>query len=185
MIDTLQRVHPAIAGAVLAMAAAVSAVIVLAAALRGGWRAAWRSALWCALVVVLGAVLSLTVGNALIAPDSPRTFNLEPFTEIRRGLRSASGSSGPGTNLWGNVVMFMPLGALIVGLGRGALWGRFALAVGFGAALSLAIEVTQFAIGRVADIDDILLNSAGALLGALVAVVLVLLVRVVAWLRRR
>lgn len=184
-MTTLQRIHPAIAGATLAMAFAVALVIVIAAALRGGSRLAWRAALWCGLVITVGLVLSLTVGNALIAPQGARSFNLEPFAEIQRGLRSSSRSSGPGTNLWGNVAMFVPVGVLITWLGRGALWSRVALAVVFAAALSFGIEVTQYAIGRVADIDDILLNTGGALLGAVVAAILAVLARAAGWLTRR
>jgi glycopeptide antibiotics resistance protein len=46
------------------------------------------------------------------------------------------------------------------------------------AGLSVLVEVTQYAVGRAADIDDVLLNTAGALIGALVARIVVAAVSV-------
>jgi glycopeptide antibiotics resistance protein len=43
------------------------------------------------------------------------------------------------------------------------------------------VESVQYALGRVADVDDILLNTTGALLGAVTAVI----VRWIATFRRR
>ena len=65
-----------------------------------------------------------------------------------------------------NVALFLPLGAGLVMLG--VPWRR---AVLIGAALSLAIETTQyFAIaGRDASLGDLLTNTAGAALGAFLA----------------
>ncbi|WP_243227382.1 VanZ family protein [Microbacterium sp. CIAB417] len=64
-----------------------------------------------------------------------------------------------------NVALFVPAGVL------GALWlgGRWWLAVPIGLAISAAIETTQhLAIaGRVADVRDLVSNTAGTALGAL------------------
>lgn len=85
--------------------------------------------------------------------------NLIPFHEIQRVLWG-----GPWLwfMLWGNIGMFLPVGFFSALLWRGATWKR-AITVGF--LCSMAIEVTQFFIGRVSDIDDIILNTLGSLLG--------------------
>jgi VanZ family protein len=67
-----------------------------------------------------------------------------------------------------NVAMFVPLGLLIgILLGR-RLWG---LAILAGFALSMGIELFQhvFLPERFATVDDVIANTSGALVGALVA----------------
>ena len=71
-------------------------------------------------------------------------------------------------NFIGNIVAFMPMGLippLILGR-RTKLW-HVAL---FGLSLSLAIEGGQYLSGRrVTDVDDLILNTLGSLLGYLFA----------------
>lgn len=63
--------------------------------------------------------------------------------------------------LLGNIAWFMPLGAYA--RYRGA---RFSSAVLYGAALSLLIEVAQFALGSgISETDDLALNALGAAAG--------------------
>ena len=87
---------------------------------------------------------------------------LTPFQEIRRALRSMS--------YWllfmllGNIIMFVPVGFFPALLWRRARWWKSLLA---GFCSSCTIEFTQFFIGRSTDIDDIILNTAGALAGFL------------------
>ena len=71
-------------------------------------------------------------------------------------------------DLAGNVAVFVPLGiALVFALRTAAALRAFLFATLLGAALSLAIELLQAAIpGRVAALDDWLLNTTGAALGA-------------------
>ncbi len=77
-----------------------------------------------------------------------------------------------------NVVMFGPFGVLGVPLLRGAtarrrgvpigVWRAVGLVTLAGAALSTAIELTQNLLpGRVPTVQDVVLNTGGALLGAL------------------
>ncbi|MFC4410154.1 VanZ family protein [Chungangia koreensis] len=65
-------------------------------------------------------------------------------------------------NLLGNIIVFMPIGLLLP-----LLWGRFnakrAILTGF--LISLFIESTQLALDRSSDIDDLILNTFGALIG--------------------
>lgn len=63
----------------------------------------------------------------------------------------------------GNIIMFLPLGFFLP-----LLWKKFSspkTVIIFGAFLSLLIEITQSFSFRGADIDDIILNTIGALTG--------------------
>lgn len=66
--------------------------------------------------------------------------------------------------LLGNIVMFLPIGFFAALLWRGATWKRMLL---LGFLTSLFIECWQLLIGRSFDVDDLLLNTLGVLLGAL------------------
>ena len=67
-------------------------------------------------------------------------------------------------NFLGNLAAFVPMGWLLLGLlGRRRLALRVA---GLSLVLSLIIEVLQGLSGRrVADVDDVILNTAGGLIG--------------------
>lgn len=66
--------------------------------------------------------------------------------------------------LLGNIVMFLPIGFFAALLWRGATWKRMLL---LGFLTSLFIECWQLLVGRSFDVDDLLLNTLGVLLGAL------------------
>lgn len=78
-----------------------------------------------------------------------RTFSVEPWSLMI---------------LLGNVIMFLPIGFFTCLLWRGSTCGR-AIAVGFAA--TLLIECGQLLVGRSFDVDDLLLNTLGVLLGHL------------------
>ncbi|RKJ75568.1 VanZ family protein [Butyricicoccus sp. 1XD8-22] len=64
-----------------------------------------------------------------------------------------------------NVLLFLPLGMLVP-----ALWGRCGSVwriLAYGCGLSLTVELSQLLNRRRTDIDDLLLNTLGALLGLL------------------
>jgi len=73
----------------------------------------------------------------------------------------------------GNVVLFIPVGFTFAGAlgGRGrGRWWRWAWAVGAAFLLSCGIEAVQLVMpSRATDVDDVLFNTLGAMLGALVA----------------
>ena len=64
-----------------------------------------------------------------------------------------------------NVVLFVPLGFLLPALWEGFAKKRTVLAAGF--LLSLLIEVLQIFSYRVTDVDDLIMNTLGALAGYL------------------
>jgi glycopeptide antibiotics resistance protein len=142
---------------------------------------------WAILGVYAAWAAGLLIGEPHVSAAGPflvdsatHWINLVPFATIGSQVRSASGSSL--VQLVGNVGLLLPLGLLgpvvMPSLRRAP---RLAL-VALGA--SVAIELVQLVgtgmrfIDRSADIDDVILNVAGALLGWL-------LWRVIASLRKR
>ena len=101
-----------------------------------------------------------------LRPNQTVAAGLAPLTE-------SAAAQGISTHLLidlaGNVVVFVPLGAaLSLALGDRALRRRLLLATLTGAGLSLVIELSQTTIAsRVSALDDWLLNTLGAFLGAL------------------
>ncbi len=94
------------------------------------------------------------------------SYNLLPFREIRRYLtfREILGMRSVILNLAGNILGFVPFGALVPLLARGMrrMWKTGLL----GLEVSALVEVSQllFHAGS-CDVDDVILNTAGALLG--------------------
>jgi glycopeptide antibiotics resistance protein len=111
------------------------------------------------LALALFVVLALT-----LAPD-PNGSGKSNFTPFRN-------SGGP-LDLWGNVGLFLPFGVLagiIPEQKTRPAWARVLLVLGAGLLISVLIETTQFWLPtRSADIDDVICNSSGALLGAILA----------------
>lgn len=100
--------------------------------------------------------------TALQRLQSGQDINLVPFRSI-----SAFISDGIGTtffiNIIGNIVLFIPLGFFLPLLWR--RWQRFLSVLLAGLFFSLTIETIQLFIHRSVDIDDILLNTLGVVLG--------------------
>lgn len=89
-----------------------------------------------------------------------RDVNLVPFT----GFETASVWYGGWTDMFGNIALFVPLAAALCVATR----GRLLPTVAASAALSMGIEATQyvFALGF-SDVDDLIYNTVGAVIGAL------------------
>lgn len=87
--------------------------------------------------------------------------------QLLNGFVNPSIWYGPWTNSAGNILLFLPLGALLFTLFRTVTRYPILSAVLIGAAASLFIEVSQFvfAVGYT-DVDDLLFNTVGAGLGA-------------------
>ncbi|MDE0571893.1 VanZ family protein [Demequina sp. B12] len=148
----------------LAVALVAALVVLVLGVMRG--RAA-RLALWMAVAFNVAAIVGVTLLLPGAAGESgTRYANLTPLQEIERGLENPG--SGPWLNLVGNVAMFIPLGIAVACLIPGGFWRRLLTATGLGVVFTGAIEFLQFGLSRVADIDDIILNSTGAFMGAVV-----------------
>jgi glycopeptide antibiotics resistance protein len=95
-------------------------------------------------------------------------LNLVPFVHTIQGYHQLHYMPPKGqwdfyTNLFGNVVLFMPLPFILIVLFR--ITNKYTIIL-LGAGLSIAIELTQyiFQIG-IPDIDDVLLNTGGVVAG--------------------
>ncbi|WP_190394242.1 VanZ family protein [Nocardiopsis quinghaiensis] len=134
------------------------------------WVRVWRGRPWKRAVpesvldvlplATLFPILVLTLFN----PGSGGAISLVPFSDM-----SSSGFGGM-TGLYqngGNIALFMPLGALLP-LAWGHRLAGFARVTAVAATVSVGVEVLQYVLGtgHVTSVDDVLLNSAGALLGA-------------------
>jgi glycopeptide antibiotics resistance protein len=159
---------------------AALALLVVFVAVLGGMRRALRITPWVLLAMTTVAILVATLGFSVGDPDAQAGINIHPFTEIRRGLKTGA-SDIVAANVWGNIAMFVPLGLLLMWLWTSPLIARVIMATVAGAGLSLIIELAQLTLHRVADIDDIILNTTGALVGALIGMVTVLLWRLGVW----
>lgn len=77
-------------------------------------------------------------------------------------------------NLLGNILLFIPMGIFLPSLFRTITWkGIFAVALGF----SVALEISQLFVIGTPDIDDVILNTFGAILGYFVFVAMILMVK--------
>ena len=87
------------------------------------------------------------------------TANIIPFKEI---FRFEIGSRSFIKNVFGNIILFLPYGFYLSYFTkiRKAIY-----AFGFSIFISFAVEIIQYRIGRVFDIDDIILNVIGGILG--------------------
>ena len=98
-------------------------------------------------------------------------YNLELFKEIRRFIvyREQLGVFVVFSNLFGNILIFMPFGFFISMASRAR---SFFMALFNSLGLSLCVEVLQL-VTRVGsfDVDDILLNTIGGVLGYIVFVI--------------
>ena len=119
------------------------------------------------LLAVLSAVAVLTLqplgGSGF---DAPRTPNLDPMSRIRR------------KDALDNLLLFLPVGFFA------ALWWRsrprpVVWAAGLAFTVSFAIEMTQLVlpINRSASIHDVMFNTLGGLVGAMVGMLVIGMVR--------
>jgi len=106
-------------------------------------------------------ILGLTLGG-MYQPKAPRNF--VPFRSMEHDLAKGGGEFV--VNFLGNVVVFLPMGWLLpVLMGR---WCSLAWVAGLSLGLSLVVEVCQGISGRrVADVDDLILNTLGGVFGYL------------------
>ena len=154
--------HLVQAAAVAAIGCTLAAAFAYPAIARRDGAAAVRTASRVLLVMGVLFLLELTLRGATSDTGS---LNLVPTQGVTESIKTTDLRNGL-ENLFGNIVLFIPIGFLAVL----ALRRSLVLIVGLGAALSLFIESAQFVLGdRWSDIDDVLLNTTGTLLGALAA----------------
>jgi hypothetical protein len=149
----------------LALAVLGTALVVLGGAGAVAWRRGADGGVVVARVLLAAGVGAMLVLGLTGGSDARAGVNLVPL----RGIVGQAHNPDLGllvVNLAGNVLAFAPAGALAVpALRRGLVGGAVA-----GTAVSVVIEVVQLGLGRVFDVDDLLLNALGSALGAAFAV---------------
>lgn len=116
-----------------------------------------------------------------LSPDNtPNHINLVPLAEHGRALACLmSGECVPRPVLWflfidvlGNIVVFIPLGIGLAGIFCGNnLRQMLHRTIMLGFLMSLTIELAQLTIpSRATDVDDLIFNTLGTLLGAFVVI---------------
>ena len=136
-------------------AVVLAAALAIAAALPAGRRPAAA-----ALVPALGLIAILTLTPTGYAHAS---VNLD----VGAGLAAPWRSSVSAVNILGNLLLFVPAGVVLPAC---LPWLRQVVPLVLAAAAgSVLVEVTQYALvpGRAADVNDVLLNTAGAVAGLL------------------
>jgi glycopeptide antibiotics resistance protein len=132
-------------------------------------QAAFDAVVLAGLIGAVGAALVFTLVPSSINHFGPPANNLVPFASIRRVAANSVDVLVALRILLGNVLLFVPVG-FFVALHRRAGHPLRDAVLG-SLALSLLIEVTQALVplGRVANVDDVILNVLGGTLGALAA----------------
>jgi len=114
----------------------------------------------CVIIVLAATVI---VGASKTAA-ADRSLNLVPFQVFQETWGMPEPKKIAQTAA--NVVMFVPLGVMMpVAFRRMRSFGKTALSL---ALFSFVIEFTQYFTGRSADIDDLMLNTLGGILGYLI-----------------
>lgn len=93
-------------------------------------------------------------------------FNLIPFQEI---LRYEVGSKMFNFNVFGNILIFVPFGYFVSGYVKASKVSHILF---ISLLTSLTVELVQLQIGRSFDIDDIMLNVLGSIIGFLLYIAL-------------
>ena len=126
----------------------------------------WRTILWVLLVEYLFVVICSTVVFRGVQSFTYARLELIPFWTYKAVLEHI-----PGVSVWDivlNVVMFLPLGFLVKLLYPSLSLGKMLL---IAVACSLCIETSQYVFEKgIAQIDDVMHNAIGAMIGWGVAI---------------
>ena len=128
--------------------------------------------------ILLALSIALLLVLTLLPQGSRRDINLVPLAGTAKVARAVLEAPAPTQHpafryfliqVGGNVLAFLPIGAsLSILLGAGGFRKALFQTLAVSALLSLSIELIQLALPtRATDVDDLILNSLGAFLGAL------------------
>lgn len=114
-------------------------------------------------ILVAGLVLIAATTLLPVIAGAPASVNLRPGVTIRNYLAFGDDLLSA-RNLGLNVALFVPFG---LGLALWRRWGVLRVAL-TGLVVSLLAETAQYLLplGRAVDVDDVVLNTVGAMVGA-------------------
>jgi glycopeptide antibiotics resistance protein len=125
-------------------------------------------------VMVFKDLPLIKVGSLMLnfgGTDGGHPANFMPFRTILPYLFGHKGLIIAGINLIGNIALLVPIGFLLPLVHRNISWKK-ALIVAVASGLSIEILQTVLRVG-IFDIDDVILNALGAMIGYWIAVVLI------------
>ncbi len=143
--------------------------------LRRPWkRPLAREAALCTFVLLTSALLVMALEGTWAAPHqmladakeriaSGRGLRLTPLSTLRQQWNALPDEEAL-VQLLGNTLLFLPWGFFLP-----LLWRRFRgvfRLMGMALLLTVCIETAQLFIGRTVDVDDLLLNFLGSMLGS-------------------
>ena len=109
---------------------------------------------------LLGILYILLLYYLLLTTEgASRGVNFIPFTEM---TRYSLGSKSFFYNVIGNIALFIPFGFFVTGTVKAKKISEITIIT---LIISLTAELIQYRIGRAFDVDDIILNTTGSILG--------------------
>ena len=109
---------------------------------------------------LLGILYILLLYYLLLTTEgASRGVNFIPFTEM---TRYSFGSKSFFYNVIGNIALFIPFGFFVTGTVKAKKLSEITIIT---IIISLTAELIQYRIGRAFDVDDIILNTTGSILG--------------------
>jgi len=124
---------------------------------------------YCAIlikVMVFKDIPTIRVGGLMLnfaGTNAGHAPNFVPFTTIVPYLLGFKGWIIAGVNLVGNIALLIPIGLLVPFVNQNMTWKK-SLVLGVVAGLSIEVMQTVLRVG-IFDIDDVILNALGVLIG--------------------
>ncbi|MCW1927810.1 VanZ family protein [Bhargavaea beijingensis] len=117
------------------------------------------------------AILFITLYPEDLGPAGEQNVHLIPFRSMAEMIANADGPGVLLRNIGLNILLFVPFGFLF-GARRTVRRRIILKATLAGLLLSLGVEAVQYFLGRTTDVDDVILNTFGALAGCVAWTVL-------------
>ena len=117
------------------------------------------------------AILFITLYPEELVPAGEQNVHLIPFQSMAEMITNAEGPGVLLRNIGLNILLFVPFGYLF-GAKRTVSRRIILKATLAGLLLSLGVEAAQYFLGRTTDVDDVILNTFGALAGCVAWTVL-------------
>jgi len=131
-------------------------------------------------VMVFKDMPTIRIGQLMLnfgGTDGGHAANVVPFSTIVPYLLGHKGLIIAGVNLVGNIALLVPVGFLVMLVVKNMTWKK-SLVLGIAAGLAIEVAQTLLRVG-IFDIDDVILNAFGVMIGYWIFIMLA------AWVRER